>query len=54
MKQKEADLLSDAYRDYRARIHRRALQEESAVVDLQEFREVRGKVADLWKQWMEG
>jgi glutamate-ammonia-ligase adenylyltransferase len=49
----EAALLSDAYRNYRARSHRLALQEESAIVGVEEFSEIRTQVAALWKQWME-
>lgn len=52
MSEEQAEFLSDAYRGYRARIHRLALQEESAVVDADEFGEISARVAAIWQAWM--
>lgn len=49
----DAALLSDAYRSYRARIHRCALQEQKALVEASEFAQFREGVIALWEQWME-
>jgi glutamate-ammonia-ligase adenylyltransferase len=46
-------LLADAYRAYRARLHRLTLQEESAVADVREFHEYREGVSALWRKLME-
>ncbi len=53
MSEKECQLLSDAYRAYRCRIHRCALQEEKALVPGEEFSDFRDGVMGLWRQWME-
>lgn len=47
-----AALLADAYRSYRERGHRLALQEEKAVVDASEFAELRRQVAEIWDEMM--
>ena len=52
MKSKDAESLSDAYRNLRAKIHRLALQEEPAQVDASEFREERERVTTLWNHWL--
>ncbi|MBI2779659.1 MAG: bifunctional [glutamate--ammonia ligase]-adenylyl-L-tyrosine phosphorylase/[glutamate--ammonia-ligase] adenylyltransferase [Gammaproteobacteria bacterium] len=51
----EADvrLLSDAYRAYRAAMHRLTLQDEPAVVADSEFREYRDGVEGIWRRVME-
>lgn len=48
----EVALLSDAYRTYRASIHRFALQEQKALVGSGEFAGLREGVVTLWQQWM--
>ncbi|MEN8170433.1 MAG: bifunctional [glutamate--ammonia ligase]-adenylyl-L-tyrosine phosphorylase/[glutamate--ammonia-ligase] adenylyltransferase [Pseudomonadota bacterium] len=48
----ESALLSDAYRSYRARAHRLTLQQQKAVVDESEFRELRDGVTALWQKMM--
>ncbi len=48
----ERSLLSDAYRSYRARAHRLTLQQQKAVVDEGEFRELREGVTALWQKMM--
>jgi len=49
----DAKLLADAYRAYRARVHRLTLQEEPAVVDDREYRELRAGVRRIWEEMME-
>ncbi len=45
--------LADAYRSYRAAVHRLALQEAKAVVPESDFRPLRREVASLWHDLME-
>jgi glutamate-ammonia-ligase adenylyltransferase len=47
-----ARLLADAYRAYRARVHRLALQEEPALVTPEPLQAHRSRVADLWLEIM--
>lgn len=47
-----ARLLADAYRAYRARVHRLALQEEPALVTPEALHAHRSRVADLWLEIM--
>jgi len=44
----DAELLADAYRAYRARVHALALQGVDAVVEGEAFGDLRGRVVDLW------
>jgi len=53
MSEKNVSLLSDAYRAYRSCIHRFALQETKALVDVVEFSDFRDGVIALWRCWME-
>ncbi len=46
-------LLMDAYRAYRARVHRLALQDQPAVVPPGEFAELRQRVAAVWRRELE-
>ena len=46
-------LLADAYRAYRARMHRLTLQEQPAVVPVTEFVEARAQVQRIWQTLME-
>jgi len=49
----ETELLSDAYRAYRARVHRLTLQEQSTtVVGPDEYRRFRAEVVRIWNEWM--
>ena len=50
----DAELLTEAYKAYRARVHELTLQEQSAVVDEQEFAEYRQRVTELWEGTMQG
>lgn len=49
----DAQLLADAYRAYRAAVHRLALQEMDAVVEEQEFAEWRQGVTRIWHDLLE-
>jgi glutamate-ammonia-ligase adenylyltransferase len=49
----DAQLLADAYRAYRAAVHRLALQELDAVVEEQEFAEWRQGVTRIWHDLLE-
>ncbi len=50
---RDSQCLSDAYRAYRAAVHRFALQEESAYANEEEFAEYRAVVKRIWKDLME-
>ena len=49
----DAELLADAYRAYRAEVHRLALQEKSAVVDKEKFTDFRLGVTRIWRDLLE-
>lgn len=49
----DAQLLADAYRAYRAEVHRYALQEAEAVVDESPFAEWRQGVTRIWRDLLE-
>src|SRR3569623_300384 len=49
----DAQLLSDAYRSYRASVHQRTLQDEPARVPAAAFAELRVEVLRLWRALME-
>ena len=51
--QPDAQLLADAYRVYRAEVHRLALQETEAVVDENPFAEWRQGVTRIWRDLLE-
>ena len=53
MSEREAGLLADAYRAYRARVHSLALQEMNAVVGADEFAAEREAVSAVWQALME-
>ena len=46
------DALQDAYRDYRLRSHHLGLDDQSALVGQEEFREWREYVAKTWDEWL--
>lgn len=50
----DAKLLADAYRAYRARVHRLTLQGEPALADDWEYRELRAGVTRIWEAMFEG
>ena len=49
----DADCLADAYREYRALVHRLALAEQPAVVSADELEPVRTAVSTIWQRLME-
>ncbi len=49
----DSELLCDAYRGFRRRVHRLTLQEQKAVVDGQEFANERETVLRLWRAMLE-
>jgi len=50
MSEEEAMALSDAYRDYRAEVHRLTLQEQPAIVADDQFSSERSTVIQLWQK----
>ncbi|MDN5849038.1 MAG: bifunctional [glutamate--ammonia ligase]-adenylyl-L-tyrosine phosphorylase/[glutamate--ammonia-ligase] adenylyltransferase, partial [Nitrococcus sp.] len=48
----QARMLADAYRAYRARVHRLTLQEQPACIAAPALQEQRDRVADLWREIM--
>lgn len=52
MPAQDARLLADAYRAFRAQVHRLALQEKPALVDNAMFAELRAQVVRIWRAWM--
>ncbi len=46
-------LLSEAYRAYRRRLHRFALQDQQPMVAADEFSDFRQRVVALWRRWIE-
>ena len=52
MPEEDVTLLADAYRAYRGRIHEVSLQESEAVVDNEEFAELREAVVAIWNRLM--
>ena len=53
MSAQDAELLSDIYRDYRAKVHQLTLLKEPIVVDAQAFAEQRRAVARVWRTLLE-
>lgn len=53
MAKADAELLSNAYRAYRASVHKLTLQDEPALVAAEAFVELRAKVLRLWRALME-
>ena len=53
LQQQEAEILSEAYRTFRARLHKMALQEQSRLVDAEEYRELSTAVQQIWQSWLE-
>lgn len=50
MTKEDVRLMSNAYRAYRSRVHRMALQEEDAVVDAGQFTEERKAITGIWEK----
>jgi len=53
MSKTDVDTLSDAYRVFRARLHKMALQEEPRLVDIEEYSELSTAVQKIWLHWLE-
>lgn len=52
MAEADVQLLNTAYKEYRNRLHRTALQEQGGLVDDSEFQEYRQRVSGIWKSWL--
>ena len=53
MAKADVEVLSDAYRTFRARLHKMALQEQSDLVDAEEYSELSTAVQRIWLDWLE-
>ena len=50
---KEGDLLADAYRAYRARLHRCVLEESATQAGTKDYAGLRKAVTNIWQKWLE-
>lgn len=53
MAKADVKVLSDAYRTFRARLHKMALQEQPGLVDVEEYSELSAAVQRIWQHWLE-
>ena len=53
MAKTDVEVLSDAYRTFRARLHKMALQEQPGLVDAEEYSELSAAVRRVWLEWLE-
>lgn len=53
MAKEDVEVLSDAYRTFRARLHKMALQEQPGLVDAGEYSELSTAVRRIWLDWLE-
>ncbi|MDH5259504.1 MAG: hypothetical protein OEX07_15930, partial [Gammaproteobacteria bacterium] len=53
MAKKDVEVLGDAYRTFRARLHKMALQEQPGLVDAEEYSELSTAVQRIWLEWLE-
>ena len=53
MAKADVNVLSDAYRIFRARLHKMALQEQPGLVDAEEYTELSTAVQQIWLHWLE-
>ena len=53
MAKADVAVLSDAYRTFRARLHKMALQEQLGLVDAEEYGELSTAVQRIWLHWLE-
>jgi glutamate-ammonia-ligase adenylyltransferase len=49
----DVEVLGDAYRTFRARLHKMALQEQPGLVDAEEYSELSAAVRQIWLAWLE-
>lgn len=53
MEKADAEILSKAYRTFRARLHKMSLQEQPGLVDAEEYSELSTAVRHIWLHWLE-
>jgi glutamate-ammonia-ligase adenylyltransferase len=53
MQKADTEILSEAYRTFRARLHKMALQEQPILVDAEEYNELSAAVQRIWLYWLE-
>ncbi|MFK5913608.1 MAG: bifunctional [glutamate--ammonia ligase]-adenylyl-L-tyrosine phosphorylase/[glutamate--ammonia-ligase] adenylyltransferase [Woeseiaceae bacterium] len=53
MEKMDADLLSEAYQTFRAKLHKMALQEKPGLVNAEEYKKLSTAVHQIWLQWLE-
>ena len=53
MSKADVKVLSDAYRTFRTKLHKMALQEQSDLVDAEEYSELSTAVQQIWLHWLE-
>lgn len=53
MSKTDVKVLSNAYRTFRARLHKMALQELPRLVDAEEYTELSTAVQQIWRHWLE-
>ena len=53
MAKEDVEVLSHAYRTFRSKLHKMALQEQAGLVDAEEYRELSGAVQRIWQEWIE-
>jgi glutamate-ammonia-ligase adenylyltransferase len=53
MPQEDVTQLSDAYRQYRCEVHRRALQEQAGTIEASRLVDERQQVQAIWQRWLE-
>ena len=53
LKEVDVGLLCEAYRTFRARLHKMALQEQPGMVDAEEYSELSTAVQQIWLRWLE-
>ena len=53
MTKADVKTLSDAYRTFRAKLHKMALQEQPGLVDAEEYNELSTAVRQIWLRWLE-
>ncbi len=52
MAKADVEVLSDAYRIFRARLHKMALQEQAGLVAAEEYSELSAAVRQIWLRWL--
>jgi len=52
MAKADVEVLSDAYRTFRARLHKMALQEQPGLVDAEEYEKLSTAVQRIWLEWL--